>query len=84
MKPTRQRQFKGTSKKREFYDRKVMLEGRTRALSLGRFIPRTWGIVRIEALKKTQKSVTLKITLLMERNNVAPTKKNSKRRKRKS
>jgi len=61
----KKRQFKGTSKARKFYDRKVLHYGHTRTLSLGRIIPKDWRYVRLKVTKKTPTQINLVIRKLV-------------------
>ena len=68
------KQFKGVTKRREFYDRKVHRTGSTVLLSLGKVLPHEWSYVRITPLKRTDNSVELLIEKLLELDNHAPNK----------
>ena len=68
------KQFKGVTKRREFYDRKVHRTGSTVLLSLGKVLPHEWSYVRITPLKRTDNSVELLIEKLLELDNNAPNK----------
>lgn len=59
------RKFRGTSKPRQFFDRKVRREGYSRTLSLGKIIPKNWRYVRITPIEKTQNAITLRIDKLL-------------------
>jgi len=65
------RQFKGATKPRTFFDRKVRIEGYTRSLSLGKVIPKDWQYVRIRVINKTQDFIKLEILKLMGGDNDA-------------
>lgn len=60
------RPFRGTSKPRTFFDRKVRNQGDTLSLSITKIIPNSWRLVRIKPLKTTKNSVTVKITKLLD------------------
>lgn len=67
MSETKQRrQFKGTAAPRIFFDRRVRPTGSTVSISLGKFIPSKWSYVRIELVDRSDDSVTLKISKLLE------------------
>jgi len=73
------RQFKKPKKQRTFYDRKVIHSNTTRALCLGKIIPKPWQYVRIEVLNMNEDSRTVKITkLLGDEENAQSTKTNKK------
>lgn len=59
------RQFKGTSTKRKFYDRKVQDTGYTCVLSMGKIIPKGWTYVRMTKLHETDTSITIRIDKLL-------------------
>jgi len=61
----KRKQFKGTSKPRKFYDRKVLKYGHTRTLSLGKIIPKDWRYVRLRVTKKTPTQINLRIEKLV-------------------
>jgi len=68
------KQFKGTTQRRAHYDRKVIMQGQTRYIALGKVIPETWSYVRITLVKRTDASVEILIEKLLELNNIAPDK----------
>lgn len=59
------RQFRGASKPRSFFDRKVQDTGYTRVLSLGKIIPKDWTYVRVTPLKKDKTTILLRIDKLL-------------------
>jgi len=77
----RKRRFKGTSRPRTFYDRKILRHGYGRQISVGRIIPNDWRYVRIEVLDKGENDIVIKIRKLLgaEINaSTTPTRKTSK------
>jgi len=77
----KKRQFRGTSKPKQFYDRKVRKVGYTRVISLGKAIPPDWKYVRIHILNKTPNTVELLLEKLLGTNNHAQTTKTHKTNK---
>ena len=67
------RQFKGTTKPKSHYDRKVVKMGYTITLSVGKLIPHDWSYVRIEKIEEAPTHVTLRIVKLIGDNNHAQT-----------
>ena len=65
--------FKGTSKPRTFFDRKIYQGSFTRTLSVGRLLPDNWLYVRCTVTAKNGNSVTIKFSKLAEAPNIAPT-----------
>lgn len=63
-KPKRKRQFKGTSKPRTFFDRKVRQVGYTRYVALGKLIPEGWTYVRLTPLNQTPTTIEVLIERL--------------------
>ena len=59
------RQFHTAAKRRTFFDRKVLHYGQSRAVSLGKVIPKEWTYVRIKIIDKDPATVTIAITRLM-------------------
>jgi hypothetical protein len=64
-------QFVGTSKSHSFFDRRVHHLGKGRGISVTKFIPKEWEYVRIEAIKKNHDSVIIRITKLMDSDQLA-------------
>jgi len=60
------RRFKGVSKPRSFFDRKLIRQGATRYLAVGKVLPKSWRYVRIEKLEESENHVILKTTKLLE------------------
>jgi len=56
--------FKGTSKPKTVYDRRVIKWGNSRVVALGRIIPSNWLFVRVRIIEKTENSITLKFDVL--------------------
>ena len=67
------RQFRGTSKPRQSYDRKVRHVGYTSYVALGKVIPNNWEYVRLTPLNRTPNSVEVLIEKLLGRPNNAQT-----------
>lgn len=67
----RKRQFKGTSKPRLFFDRKLRPAGNTRVVSLGKVLPEGWSYIRMEIVDRTENTVTVQFTKLLEAEPVA-------------
>jgi len=74
----RVRQFKGTSRPRAFYDRKVRRSGYSRVISISKIIPEDWLYVRLTPLNRTDKSVEVLIEALLRGNEDAQTEKADK------
>jgi len=60
------RRFKGVSKPRTFFDRKLIKQGATRYLSVGKVLPKSWRYVRVEKLAGKEDYLIIKITKLLE------------------
>lgn len=60
----RKRHFQTTVQRRTFFDRKVLHYGQSRAVSLGKVIPKDWEYVRIGVIDKNPATVTIAITRL--------------------
>lgn len=69
--PARKRQFKGTSQRRKFFDRKLQDTGYTKVLSMGKIIPQDWKYVRITPLSKNETSIVIRIDKLLGDENLA-------------
>jgi len=67
------KQFKGTAKPKDHYDRKVIHTGYTRSLSMGRIIPEGWQYVRLRIIGKSDICRVVEITKLLGVNNNAQT-----------
>lgn len=65
-KSSKQRQFKGTTKPRLFFDRKIRPSGNTKVVSLGKILPISWYFTRMEVVDRDANSVTVKFTKLLE------------------
>lgn len=73
------KKFTGAYEPRSFFDRRVRIQGGSRVLSLGKFIPEDWSWVRVMKLEETPKSVILHFERL-ELNPVdAPTESDNKK-----
>jgi len=70
------RQFRGTSKPKTTYDRKVRPAGFTRYVAMGKVIPEDWQYVRLTLLNRTPTSIEILIERLLGRKNHAQTKTN--------
>ncbi len=62
---SKKKQFKGTSRARSFFDRKVQTYGYSRTLAMGKVLPKGWTYVRIRKIKEGEDFVTVKITKLL-------------------
>lgn len=78
MQSKKQRQFKGTSKPRTFFDRFVRRVGGTAYIALGKLIPNDYYFVRTEVIDRDENSVTIKVTKLLEISNNASNSTNHK------
>ena len=67
------RQFRGTSKPRQSYDRKVRNVGYTRYIAMGKIVPEGWQYVRLTPLNRTTESVEVLIEKLLGAENNAQT-----------
>ena len=67
------KQFRGTSKPRQSYDRKVRHVGYTSYVALGKVIPNDWQYVRLTPLNRSPNSVELLIEKLFGAKNNAQT-----------
>lgn len=67
------KKFTGPYKRRDFFDRRVRMQGGSRVLSLGKFIPAEWAWVRVTKLMETPKSVELRFEQLELKPADAPT-----------
>ena len=61
----RPKQFKGTSKRRTFFDRKVRKVGYSRVLSMTKVVPEDWAYVRIIMMNRTSDAVEVLLEKLM-------------------
>ena len=66
------KQFKGASRKPDFYDRKVIHSTAARLLAITKIIPEDWIYVRMWKMKQTKKAVTVIIEKLVGEDRVAP------------
>jgi len=60
------RRFKEVSKPRLFFDRKLVKQGYTRYLSVGKVLPKSWLYVRVKKIDEGEDHVTLIISKLLE------------------
>lgn len=75
--PNKTRQFKGTSKPKEHYDRKVRKVGYTIYVALGKVIPEGWDYIRITPLNRTPNTIEVLFEKLLGSQNNAQTKTNN-------
>lgn len=59
------KQFHTAAKRRTFFDRKVLHYGQSRAISLGKVIPKEWQYVRVGIIDKTPNIITVTFTRLL-------------------
>ena len=60
----RKRQFHTTIQRRTFFDRKILHYGSSRAVALGKVIPKDWEYVRIGIIEKNPATIAITITRL--------------------
>jgi len=71
--PKKPKQFRGTSKRKNFYDRKIRPQGFSVVVSLGKVLPSDWTWTRIHLLDRTDKTVTVMFERLEMKGANAPT-----------
>jgi len=77
----KKRQFRGTSKPKDYYDRKVIRTSHTVSLSMGHIIPKTWRYVRLKVEERSENHILLRITKLLGDENYARIEETHKRGK---